>query len=62
MHIDGGYNYVYGLNVYDVICEDLVKNELSHRPMHLLYEHKSLMCKGTEKLPFFEWEFLYLHF
>ena len=45
MHIDGGYNYVYGLNVYDVICEDLVKNELSHRPMHLLYEHKSLMCK-----------------
>lgn len=45
MHIDGGYNYVYGLNVYDAICEDLVKNELSHRPMHLLYEHKSLMCK-----------------
>lgn len=44
MHIDNGYKYTYGLDVYDAICEDLTKNELSHRPMHLLYEHKSLMC------------------
>ena len=45
MHIEGGYDYVYGIDVYDAICEDLQNNELSIRPLHLLYEHKVLMCR-----------------
>ena len=50
MHIEGGYNYVYGVDVYDVIAEDLIKNKISHRPLHLLYEHKSIMCRRIDYL------------
>lgn len=48
--VDGGYDYIYGLNVYDAVKEHLELGKLKNRPLHLLYETKRLMCMRIEFL------------
>ena len=44
-HIEKGYDYVTGIACYDEFVKALYNNELRYRPLHLLYEHKKMMCK-----------------
>lgn len=40
-----GFDYVYGISVYDAIQNALRKKRIGRRPLHLIYEHKKLMGK-----------------
>lgn len=45
-----GYEYVYGLEVYDEIRNALYNGHLWRRPLQLLHEHKKLMMKRLKFL------------
>ena len=49
-HVENGYDYAVGIACYDEFIKDLYSNELKYRPLHLLYEHKKVMCKRLEYL------------